>query len=175
MTVPPSLPACGLYRAASALPGGEERVPLGALLSFHNHPAGSRGSGTPAVCLPDHNVYNRWRFHTVGIPVLDAAWPETLEPLPEEGFYSLISELAFDGGRWPKGALLQLGYTRTADPILFLAQRRRNPVENDLYFGEEGVRVPRAELSRLSALVVFVEEDDADPPDGHGHRRGSEG
>jgi hypothetical protein len=151
------------------LRGQEERVPEGALVSFHHHPAhparDGRGDGAvPLVCLPEHNVHNRWRFHRVGLPVLDERWPGTLEALPDEGFYALASELAFPGGVWPKGALLQLGYTRSADPILFLAQQRLHAVENDLFFGEEGVRVPRSSLSRLTPLVVFVEKDEDDEP-----------
>lgn len=132
------------------------------MVSFHAHGRAGREGGIAQVCLPEHNVHNRWRFHRTGLPVLDEGWPETLEPLLPEGYYALTSELSFPGGRWPRGALLQLGYTRTSDPILFLAQQRLHAVENDLFFGEEGVRVPRSELPRLSPLVVFVEPDEDD-------------
>jgi hypothetical protein len=176
-------PRCGLYRTTEPLAGQETRVPLGCLVSFHFHPPKERSrdrdrglqaaspTSVPQVCLPEHNVHNRWRFHRVGLPVLDEAWPQTLEPLLDEGFYALSAELAFPGGKWPQGALLQLGYTRTAEPILFLAQQRLHAVENDLFFGEEGVRVDRSALALLRPLVVFVEPDDDPHENAHAYAR----
>jgi hypothetical protein len=179
----PAHPRCGLYRTTEALPGQESRVPEGCLVSFHFHPARDRNrdrdrglapaspTSVPQICLPEHNVHNRWRFHRVGLPVLEEAWSQTLEPLPDEGFYALSAELGFPGGKWPQGALLQLGYTRTAEPILFLAQQRQNAVENDLFFGEEGVRVDRSALALLRPLVVFVEPDDDPHENAHAYTR----
>jgi hypothetical protein len=65
--------------------------------------------------------------------------------------------LTFEGGEWPKGALVQLGYTRNADPILFIAQARAQLEENDLFFSDRGVSVTREQLAMLEPLNVFVE------------------
>ena len=77
--------------------------------------------------------------------------------LPSEGFYSLRKGLDFDGGSWPKGTLVQLGYTRTGDPILFIGQIRAQLEENDLWFSDKGVGVSRDQLALLEQLQVFAE------------------
>ncbi len=85
--------------------------------------------------------------------------------MPFEGFYSLRRELSFDGGKWPKGSLVQLGYTRNADAILFIARVRPRLEENDLFFSDRGVGITRDQLSILEPLTVFEE-----PSDGAGHQ-----
>jgi hypothetical protein len=157
------LPDCGLYRAPKALPGHEDRIPAGTLVYFHNH----SGSGPlPSVLAPDHNVHNRWHFHGPAIEsIRSPSWVESLERMTPEGFYSLRRELTFDGGKWPKGSLVQLGYTRSADPILFIARVRTRLDENDLFFSDKGVGVKREQLSILEPVTVFEE-----PSDGAGHQ-----
>lgn len=157
------VPDCGLYRTEKALPGHEAQVPAGALVYFHNH---SQGSPLPSVIVPDHNVHNRWHFHGPAIEsIRNPSWVEALEKMPSEGFYSLRRELTFDGGKWPKGSLVQLGYTRAADPILFIARVRARLDENDLFFSDKGVGVKRDQLSILEQLAIFEE-----PSDGTGHQ-----
>jgi len=92
---------------------------------------------------------------------------DSLVKVPVEGFYVLKRELAFDGGSWPKGALVQLGYTRNADPILFIAQLRGKLDENDLWFSDRGVGVPREQMSILDQVTVFQEQTSQDGGD-HG-------
>jgi hypothetical protein len=65
--------------------------------------------------------------------------------------------LPFEGGEWPKGALVQLGYNRNGDPILFIAQARAQLDENDLFFSDRGVGIPREQLTILEQLQVLVE------------------
>jgi len=148
-----SLPACGLYRTTKPLAGHEEQFPSGLLVYFHNH----SDSGLPQVLAPDHNVHNRWHFHGPGVEFRGLSWAETLVKVPVEGFYTLRRELAFEGGSWPKGALVQLGYTRNGDPILFIGQVRTSLAENDLWFSDRGVGVPREQMSILELVVVFQE------------------
>lgn len=156
------LPTCGLYRTTKPLVGHEEQFPAGLLVYFHNH----SDSGLPQVLSPDHNVLNRWHFHGPGVEFRGLSWADSLVKVPVEGFYLLKRELAFDGGTWPKGALVQLGYTRTADPILFIAQLRGKLDENDLWFSDRGVGVPREQMTILDQVVVFQEQN---PQDGdHG-------
>jgi hypothetical protein len=154
------LPNCGLFRTTKPLPEHEAEIPAGTLVYFHNH----SDSGLPVVIVPDHNILNRWHFHGAGIPFRGLSWADTLVKLPAEGFYMLRKALDFEGGSWPKATLVQLGYTKTGDPILFIAQQRGNLEENDLFFSERGVGVTREQLAILEALSVFVEPT---APGGH--------
>lgn len=148
-----TLPPCGLYRTTKALPEHEEEIPAGILVYFHNH----SDSGLPVVIAPEHNIMNRWHFHGAGIPFRGMAWADSLTKMPAEGFYMLKKPFEFDGGSWPRGALVQLGYTRNGDPILFIAQQRANLEENDLFFSERGVGINRDQLGMLDQLSIFVE------------------
>ena len=158
------LPNCGLYRTSKALPEHEAEVPAGTLVYFHNHSE----SGLPVVIMPDHNIMNRWHFHGAGIPFRGLSWADSLVKLPSEGFYTLRKGLDFEGGSWPKGTLVQLGYTKAGDPILFIAQQRAAMEENDLWFSDRGVGISREQLSVLEALNVYVEP----APEG-GHTTGT--
>lgn len=73
--------------------------------------------------------------------------------------------LEFDGGSWPKSTFVQLGYTRTAEPILFIAQLRSSLDENDLFFSDRGVGIAREQLALLDAVNVYTEPTE---PGGHG-------
>jgi hypothetical protein len=147
------LPNCGLYRTTKPLPEHEAEIPTGVLVYFHNH----SDSGLPVVITPDHNILNRWHFHGGGIPFRGLSWADSLVKLPGEGFYMLRKGLEFEGGSWPKGTLVQLGYTKQGDPILFIAQQRASLEENDLYFSDRGVGVTRDQLAVLEPLNVYVE------------------
>jgi len=147
------LPNCGLYKTTKPLPEHEAEVPAGILVYFHNH----SDSGLPVVIVPEHNVMNRWHFHGGGIPFRGLSWADSLQKIQQEGFYMLRKDLTFDGGSWPKGTLVQLGYTRTGDPILFIAQQRASMEENDLFFSDRGVGVAASVLASLEALKVYEE------------------
>jgi hypothetical protein len=147
------LPECGLFRTTKPLPDNEEQIPTNILVYFHNH----SDSGLPVVVAPDHNVHNRWHFHGAGIPFRGLSWADSLVKLPAEGFYMLRRALPFQGGEWPKGSLVQLGYNRNGAPILFIAQARAQLAENDLFFADNGVGITPEQLSILEPLQVFVE------------------
>jgi hypothetical protein len=147
------LPNCGLYRTSKPLPEHETEVPAGVLVYFHNH----SDSGLPVVITPDHNILNRWHFHGSGIPFRGLSWADSLVKLPGEGFYMLRKGLEFEGGSWPKATLVQLGYTKQGEPILFIAQQRASLDENDLYFSDRGVGITRDQLAVLEALNIYVE------------------
>lgn len=147
------LPECGLYRTTKPLPEHETEIPAGVLVYFHNH----SDSGLPVVVTPDHNICNRWHFHGAGIPFRGLSWADSLTKLPPEGFYTLRRAHTFDGGEWPKASLVQLGYTKSGDPILFIAQVRAQLAENDLFFSDRGVSVSREQLSLLEPAQVYTE------------------
>ena len=159
------LPACGLYRTTKPLPEHEAEVPVQSLVYFHNH----SDSGLPVVIPPEHNIMNRWHFHGAGVPFRGLSWADSLVRLPSEGFYMLRKDLAFDGGSWPKGTLVQLGYTKTGDPILFIAQQRAHMDENDLFFSDRGVGVAATVLSTLEPLKIYEE-----PVEEGGHATGTQ-
>ena len=159
------LPPCGLYRTSKPLPDHEDAVPAGILVYFHNH----SDSGLPVVITPDHNIMNRWHFHGAGIPFRGLSWADSLTRLPAEGFYTLREALNVGGDQpWPKGTLVQLGYTNVGDPILFIAQQRATMEENDLFFSDRGFGLPRNKMNILDQVQIFVE-----PPPAGGHTTGT--
>jgi hypothetical protein len=149
------LPECGLYLTTKPLPGHEDRVPAGSIVYFHNH----SDSGLPSVLAPDHNIHNRWHFHGPAIEFRGLSWADTLKKLATEGFYTLKRELTFDGGSYPKGAIVQLGYKQDGEPILFIARVRASMSENDLFFSDKGVKITREQLSMLEPAPVYEEPD----------------
>jgi hypothetical protein len=164
MAIKNLLPNCGLYCTARALPEHEAEVPAGTLVYFHNH----SDSGLPVVVLPDHNIQNEWHFHGAGTPFRGLSWADTLVKLPEQGFYTLRKQFDFEGGAWPKGAFVQLGYKHDGEALLFIAQRRAQRPANDLWFAENGVPLSRDRLSLLEPASIYVEP----LPEG-GHRTGT--
>jgi hypothetical protein len=167
MVVKSLLPACGLYRTTKPLPEHETDFPAGTLVYFHNH----SDSGLPVVIAPDHNIMNEWHFHGAGTPFRGLSWADSLVKMLDQGYYTLRKQLDFDGGSWPKGALVQLGYNRTGDAILFIAQKRAQRNENGLYFSDRGVPLGRERLSLLEQANVFVEPltEGAHDPGTHAH------
>lgn len=160
------LPDCGLYRTTKPLPGNEGQVPAGVLVYFHNH----SDSGLPVVIVPDHNIHNRWHFHGPPIEFRGLSWANTLQKVPPEGFFVLKKEISFEGGSWPRNALVQLGYTRNAEPILFLARVRSNLNENDLWFSDKGLKIKPEQLSLLDQVSVYNEPaDESAHPASHTH------
>ena len=153
MAVKNLLPNCGLYRTTKALPEHEADFPVGILVYFHNH----SDSGLPVVIAPAHNIMHEWHFHGAGTPFRGLSWADSRVKMPDQGFYSLRKQLDFEGGSWPKGALVQLGYNNKGDAILFIAQKKSQRAENNLWFSDRGVPLTRERLSLLEPLNVFVE------------------
>jgi hypothetical protein len=153
MAVKNLLPNCGLYRTTKPLPEHESEFPAGSLVYFHNH----SDSGLPVVIAPDHNIMNEWHFHGAGTPFRGLSWADSLVKMLEQGFYSLRKQLDFEGGTWPKGAIVQLGYNKVGDAILFIAQKRAQRGDNSLFFSDRGVPLARERLSLLEPLGIYVE------------------
>jgi hypothetical protein len=129
------LPKCGLYVTGIALADKEEAVAQGQLVYFHNH---SR-QGPPIVLLPHENTHNRWSFAEHGFLVegeAALAFIGRLEPRAAQGFYVAEKEIAVPGGRIPARMLVQVGYNRQGEPILFPARTH----ENGMQFSEKGFR-----------------------------------
>ena len=147
----------GIYKTTKFLPEQEAAVPRDQLVLIRTD-----GDFAPAsVLLPVSNKNNQWQFQMPGIkvPPRSLNWGETLIKLPQEGFYRLLKEKTFEsGGRWLVNAIVQLGYTKNAEPILFIAQRRNPLTNNDLYFSDKGVKVELDELKGMIELLQWYQE-----------------
>ena len=135
------LPDCGLYRTGRALPGHEEQLPAGALVYFHNH----SDQGPAMVLTPHDNEHNRWRFHDRGWAVEDAAFVEAMIPLRPEGLYVNHEHIHISREEIiPGRTLLQLGYNRSGDSILFVGRFDANTIT----FPSEGYRFEDPEIQK---------------------------
>lgn len=127
------LPPCGLYRTTEPLSGKEEWVRENMLIYFHNHSQ----QGPPLLLLPSANGNNRWAFHEKGYLVRDPDYAGTLIGLMDEGLYVLTEPIYLSRDEFiPEETLVQLGYNRAGDPILFLAKF----LENGLTFPSSGLK-----------------------------------
>ena len=119
------LPDCGLYRSGMELAGAEEQVAAGRLIYFHNHSEG----GPPLVLTPHANENNRWQFHERGWIVEDADFLESLVPLKPEGLYVNTRHLHVTREEIiPGRTLVQLGYNRSGEGILFIGRFEGNSI-----------------------------------------------
>lgn len=110
-------PDCGLYITGQGLDGHEDHLGEGVMIYFHNHSE----TGPPIVLLPDTNTNNRWAFQDQGHLIEDKKFISSMKAIPSEGFYRLQHHLHIDQNKTiPEQALVQLGYTRTGEPILFV-------------------------------------------------------
>lgn len=147
----------GIYKTSKYLPGFEAQVGPDQLVLIRTD-----GEFAPAsVLLPVNNNHNQWRFQMPGIkiPPTSLNWGETLAKLPHEGFYRLRREFAFgDSGKWIQNAIIQLGYTRRGEPILFIAQRRAPLTNNELWFSDKGVKLDLDKVDELLEPLAWYQE-----------------
>ena len=152
----------GIYKTTKFLPEHEATVAPNMLILIRTDAEFAPAS----VLLPVQNIHNQWRFQMPGVkvPKVSYGWGESLLKLPHEGFYRLTREFSFgDSGRWLVGAIVQLGYTRPGEPILFIAQRRNPLVANDLFFSDKGVKIELKDITgsnpMLEALTWYQEPE----------------
>ena len=145
-----AFPDCGLYRTGIDLPGHETDVPAGSLVFFHNHSE----SGPPIVLLPSENTHNRWTFGERGWLCEDTAFVGGLVPLVDEGLY-----VVHDGHLHVSAeevlaekTLVQLGYNRRGDTILFVARFD----DNTIHFPERGYRFESVDIHAKLRPVNFA-------------------
>jgi hypothetical protein len=140
------LPDPGLYRTTQPLPGHESAFPAGVLV-FVGQP---NNGGVNFVVRPGENRRNRWYWGEPTTPLRSPSWAKTLVKLPSEGFYTLPETVEIDGGgRWIKGAIVQLGYNENGQGIIFVAEWREDGTENILSFSDRGMMVQDSMLNRL--------------------------
>lgn len=148
----------GIYKTTKALSGHESQISANLLVLVRTD-----GEFAPAsILVPVRNLNNQWRFQLPGVKISKDSfdWGQTLVKLPREGFYRLTSEFSLgESGHWPPNTIVQLGYNRAAEPIIFIAQRRVPLVSNDLFFSDKGVKIEMAQLSMLEALAWYQEPE----------------
>ena len=144
------LPNCGLYRTGVSLPKQEEQVPGGGLIYFHNHSE----QGPPLVLLPDENEHNRWSFNERGWLVEDPGFLGALVPLKSEGLYIVTAQHLHISREEiiPEQTLVQLGYNRRGDTILFAARFE----ENTIHFPSHGYRFEAPAVQQHLSPVPFA-------------------
>jgi hypothetical protein len=147
----------GIYKTTKFLPGHESEIAPNMLVLIRTD-----GEFAPASVLkPVNNSNNQWQFQMPGIkiPANSLNWGSTLTKIPHEGFYRLLQEKTFEGGgKWLVNAIVQLGYTRAAEPILFIAQRRNPLSSNDLFFSDKGVKVEFDDLDEWIEPLAWYQE-----------------
>jgi hypothetical protein len=140
------LPEPGLYRTTQPLPGNEREFPASTLVFIGDNPKG----GGRFVVKPGQNRHNRWYWGEPTTPLRSPTWGRTLRRLPAEGFYTIPETMEFEnGGRWPKNAIVQLGYNQEGRGILFVAERHESKEENALRFSDRGTIITDAQLDNL--------------------------
>ena len=145
-----SLPPCGIYKTTISI----GNIPADRFVYFHNH-----GDPGPGIYLPARWLNNRAEFSKQGVPLATNHEATTLIPLPPEGLYrvrqtfkcSANSSITFQPGQ-----LVQLGYNRRADSILFI------PIwdENGLTMPERGVLMEPENIRNLEQLLVGHAKND---------------
>ena len=142
------LPPCGLYRTGMSLAGQEENIPAGILVMFHNH----SDQGPPIVLRPSSNDNNVWEFHRNGWSVQDPGFLKAMVPLLPEGLYVVAGELFVDRTqRLNERTLVQLGYNRNGDTILFVGEF----VQNSIHFPAKGFRFTNPKVQTKLKPVSF--------------------
>jgi hypothetical protein len=138
------LPPCGLYRTTVAI--GE--VPAGHLVFFHNH-----GDPGPGVYVPTGWSGNRARFSDQGTTLPDPSVAATLEPLPAEGIYRVVSAFPCcekNCRTFEPDMVVQLGYDAHAHAILFVPEWAPGAIA----IPDRGTRIDRARTAHLALLKI---------------------
>lgn len=147
---------CGLYKTTKPIDG---KISTGELVYYHNH-----GDPGPGVYPVEKWSHNKAVFSKSGASVPTEGWERSLEPVVPEGFFTVEETFYCCEDRcrsFEKGSLVQLGYNRKADPLLF------TPV-----WSYEGIRLPKRgtkvdveklELLRPVKIVERFEKESHDP------------
>jgi hypothetical protein len=154
------LPDPGLYRTTQPFPGHEEQFPAGVLVFLGQ----TTNDGGHFIVRPGANRRNRWFWGEPTTPLRSPTWTKTLKPLPPEGFYVLPETLQLDGGgKWLKGAIIELGYNDKGQGIAFVAEWRENATENALFFSDRGVILSDSLLDRLVWAPILPTNEQTAP------------
>jgi hypothetical protein len=117
---------------------------------------GVGSTGVHFVVRPTERVRNRWVWTEPVVLLRSVTWPDTLRPLPQEGFYLLPDTLEVGGARWLRGSLVQLGFDETGRGLLWIGEDRDDEPRSTLVFGQDGMRIDDMLLERLVWVPVLA-------------------
>jgi hypothetical protein len=104
------------------------------------------------VSTPHANELNRWQFHERGWAASDEAFLGALVALKPEGLYVNTQHMHVTREEIiPEKTLMQLGYNRTGDSIVFVARFEGNTI----VFPSEGYSVASPEFQQHLQAVEF--------------------
>jgi hypothetical protein len=145
------LPSPGLYRTTKPYPGMEDQFPANALVYV-----GQKPEGATFVVRPGANRRNRWFWGEPVTVLRSVSWGDSLKALRPQGFYTLPQDIDLGGGgRWLKGAIVQLGYNQEGRPIIFVAQDVDGEDRNILEFSDKGMLIDDAMMDRLAWAPIL--------------------
>lgn len=158
------LPPCGLYRTGREHNDDDVHIHAGALVMFHNH----SNRNMPFVQFPEENVNNRWSFSETGPGIEnDQAFLDALEPLRDQGVYFLNEHIHTPDGVYPEFTMVQLGYNRDGNPILFPAKKLPHG-QNGHYFEDAGYMFEDLDILKLlspETPIDHTHHEDDEPED----------
>lgn len=112
------------------------------------------------ILLPATNANNRWSFHDKGYLIRELGYIDSLQPVKDEGFYVLKEPIYLSRDEFiPEETLVQLGYNRAADPILFLAKFN----DDSILFPNSGLKCTAEIFDMLSEVNFRVPNHMRDP------------
>jgi len=137
------MPDCGLFRTGVTLAGHEKEVPANILVSFHNH----SDQGTAMVQLPHQNEHNVWSFHNRGWGIKDPEFIRAMIALKPQGVYVISGHHLHvsEEKTIPENTLVQLGYNRAGDSIIFVGSQH----QNSIVFPETGYRFENPDVQKF--------------------------
>ncbi len=139
------LPEPGLYRTTKPYPGMENEFPANTLVYV-----GQKPEGATFVVKPGANRRNRWFWGDPVTILRSVSWGDSLKPLRAQGFYTLPEDIDLGGGgRWVKGAIVQLGYNTEGRAILFVGEDHEDEERNVLVFSDKGILIEDSVMDRL--------------------------
>jgi hypothetical protein len=145
------LPSPGLYRTTKPYPGMEEQFPANVLVYV-----GQKPEGATFVVRPGANRKNRWFWGEPVTILRSVSWGESLKALRPQGFYILPEDLDLgSGGRWLKGAIVQLGYNQEGRGIIFVAEDHEGEERNLLVFSDKGMMIEDGLMDRLTWAPIL--------------------
>lgn len=144
---------CGLYQTLTPIRvtsnKGPSEIGAGLLVQLHNH----KEPPKPILQLPEKNLHNRWTFFKQALLIEEPNYEQALRELKTEGFYRLKEHFHLNEAQIiEKNALVQLGYTNKAEPILFCPKGLRDL--NGLGFPRSGIHISDDVYQLLEALSI---------------------
>ena len=147
-----NLPDPGLYRTTKPYPGHEGEIPANVLVYVGQN----QETGVTFVVRPGSNRNNRWYWGEPTIPLRSAVWGQSLIALPAEGFYNIPQNIDIaGGGRWVTNALVQLGYNREGQGIIFVGEQHDSEPRNVLIFSDQGIVIDDTMLNKLTRAPIL--------------------